>query len=155
MVPCELREWLEFTNGPRIGPGGVFGIRPYDEWYDIEYYYTPALYPEWLTKGWIPIASDGCGDYYVIATHPDWGPGSPVLFLDKAKELLAPEYLVASDLWHFLRFYLAKELGERGWPFTRDMVLSVDPGLAGRPTSILPWGQEVRDAGVKGRRGQT
>lgn len=25
-IPPELREWLSFTNGPLIGPGGIFGI---------------------------------------------------------------------------------------------------------------------------------
>jgi hypothetical protein len=27
-IPPDLGEWLRFTNGPCIGPGGLFGIRP-------------------------------------------------------------------------------------------------------------------------------
>lgn len=137
-VPHPLREWLRFTNGPRIGPGCVFGIATPDAWTNIETYYTENMYPTWLTKGWIPIAGDGCGDYYVVSVCSE-GFGNPVLFLDQSSELLIPEYVVASDLWHFLRFYLGRELGERGWPFRREFVLSLDPELAHYANAPLPW----------------
>lgn len=25
-----------------------------------------GLFPEWTLKGWLPVAGDGCGNYYVL-----------------------------------------------------------------------------------------
>jgi hypothetical protein len=127
-VPPELEEWLHLCNGARAGPGGLFGIRPVRQILDIEEYYR--LYPHWRTAGWIPTAGDGCGDYYVLSTGVEDLPARPVFFIDTHECTDRPAYVVASDLWRFLRFLLGRELGERGWPFDQTKVLAEDPDLA-------------------------
>ena len=64
MLP-ELREWLLLYNGPCIGPGGLYGIHPLEEAYDIEDFLgrRPTWAPEpvdshcgrWL---WRPVRRD-------------------------------------------------------------------------------------------------
>lgn len=115
---------------------GVYGIQAADEWLDIESYYKEDLFPEWLRKGWIPIASDGCGGYFVVATRASNGLGNPIFFVAPSRSIEEPDYVAASDLWHFLRFYLGHEFGERDWPHNRDFVLAKDPELV-RYTAVL------------------
>jgi cell wall assembly regulator SMI1 len=139
MVPEELREWLRFSNGPRLGAGGIFGIGTPDDFDDIEARSPPG----WLDKRWIPIASDGCGSYFVLATRPEDGPGHPVYFLDHECQVDENQwnatYVCASDLWHFLRFYLREDLGDESWPFDRGKVLADDPALAHFIGVPRPW----------------
>jgi hypothetical protein len=150
MIPPMLRDWLKFTNGPGIGAGGTRGLRTPHPHNDIERSY--GLHPEWLRRGWIPIAGDGCGDYYVVATRPEDGPGHPVLFIDCHIDRDRPTYVAGSDLLHFLEFYLGYELGERGWPFDREFVLRKDPYLALYTTVPKAWElDEERDATVPGK----
>src|SRR5215831_19437937 len=52
-IPPEVREWLRFTDGPRIGPGGVYGLR------DFEHVY--GFLPEFRDNCWLPLGTDGCG----------------------------------------------------------------------------------------------
>lgn len=138
VVPPELRSWLRFTNGPRIGMSGLLGIRTPDAFDDMETVYPP----EWRKRGWIPIASDGCGSYFALATQESDAPGRPVFFMDherRLEEWVQPTYVCASDLWHFLRFYIADGLGKPDWPFDRDRVLRDDPDLAAYTKVAKPW----------------
>jgi cell wall assembly regulator SMI1 len=137
IVPLALREWLKFTNGPGIGAGGVRGIRTPHPADDIERCYD--LHAGWKDKGWIPIAGDGCGNYYVIVSGDAIGSRSPVFFINRHSDPMKLSYIVASDLWRFLRFYLRRDLGERGWPFDREKVLLEDPVLSGCEAATLPW----------------
>ena len=66
-LPRALRTWLSICNGAAIGPGGVFGQRPDRRHADIVRFLD--LYPEWRGLGWIPVASDGCGNYYVLTAE--------------------------------------------------------------------------------------
>jgi len=61
-------------------------------------------------NGWLPLAGDGCGDYYVLASKSTV-PSTPptLLFIDQSDYHLAA-YAVASGLWHFLWFLLEDEL---------------------------------------------
>lgn len=136
-IPPAFREWLKFTNGPTIGAGGVRGVQTSHEADDIESHYD--WHPEWREKGWIPIAGDGCGDYYVIATQEHNSQGHPVFFIDCHLDPLTPAYIVASNVLSFLRFYLRRDLGERGWPFDRAKMLAEDPAIAEPTTADLPW----------------
>ena len=136
-VPAALREWLRYSNGPALGAGGMLGVRTSQMSDDIECKYRRR--PDWLERGWIPIARDGCGNYYVIATREQDGPGNPVFFLDRQDGLIEPSYVVASGLWTFLRFYLQHDLGESGWPFDPSKVLREDPALAHYTTVPKPW----------------
>jgi hypothetical protein len=88
----------------------------------------------WSTAG--RTTGDGCGNMYVLITH---GPlTGKVAFIETTTDPDRIDYLVASDLWHFLRFLLARETGERGWPFHAAFVQSIDPHLTDS-TDLLPW----------------
>jgi hypothetical protein len=155
-APHELREWLLICDGAPVKPAGIFGlkeIRKHYEWY-----------PDWIEKGWIPTASDGCGDYYVLSTRERIKSAShPIYFLDQS-DCLNPAYIVASDLWVFFRFLFRDEMlakdfvikpehyadellydsdelkGEHYWPFEKDKVLEEDPDLADYAGDVpFPW----------------
>src|SRR5579884_3879178 len=103
-VPPELQAWLRFTNGPGIGPGGVYGIRPRREHLDMER--VLDFLPVFKANRWLPLATDGCGDYFVLALGPQEDAQRPVLFIDPYEDggYGVPAYAVASGLWPFLRF---------------------------------------------------
>lgn len=136
-VPPALAVWLRLTNGPCVGPGGIFGIRPNRENLDIEFHY--GLFPVWKSRKWIPVASDGCGNYYVLATNQEFGPGDPILFIETTRSAEEPEFIVASDLLAFLRFLLEKELGQSSWPFDEEEVTQKDPAILNFQGVRLPW----------------
>lgn len=85
------------------------------------------------------MGADGCGDYYVLATRPEDGPGTPVFFVEPIRDPDSPGYVVASDLFHFLRAYFKSDLGERGWPCEPKTVLQDDPALADHRTYPKCW----------------
>jgi cell wall assembly regulator SMI1 len=146
VVPASLREWLAITNGPTASDW-LFGIRPKRQSLDVEV--ILRIYPGWQKMGWIPVANDGCGDYYVLATAPKDSPGHPVFFIENHEDIEKPKYVVASDLWHFLRFFLEDALQEDlsseapSWPFSREFVLRHDPALADYKNVPRPW--EIAD----------
>jgi hypothetical protein len=137
LLPADLRNWLIMTNGPCVGPGGLFGIRPRRRHLDIEAHLK--MYPSWSAKKWIPIAGDGCGNYYVVATGQECGGGYPVLFVDTSASPDIPAYIVASDLEHFVIFLLEAELGDRSWPFRETSVIRADPNIVRFAGVKLPW----------------
>ena len=104
---------------------------------DIEFYY--GLHPSWKNKNRIPVAGDGCGNFYLMATNDDFGYGRPIFFVDTLEDPDEPCYLVASDLWHFLSFLLRKELGETGWPFMKEIVVEKDPAIENYHGIPYPW----------------
>jgi hypothetical protein len=136
-VPDELKVWLKLTNGPCIGPGGLFGIRTLRSSMDMESYLE--LYPAWKKKKWLPIAGDGCGNYYIMPTQYDYGRGFPVLFVETSISGDKPAYIVASDIEHFLMFLLEQELGSKAWPFDREAVTKKDPNILQFVGVPLPW----------------
>ncbi|RYG57892.1 SMI1/KNR4 family protein [bacterium] len=138
ILPESLTEWLSVCNGPMVGPGGIFGVRPDLPFLDIENRW--ASLPAWCHRRHIPVASDGCGSNYLLGLASVDGL-HPVFFLDHEDEGVTeePSFVVASNLWHFLRFLLSKELGEKGWPFNEEMVLGADPQLAKLEAWHLPW----------------
>ena len=140
-LPSELRSWLKVCDGALVNPGCVYGLNfPADVnigWYLREY-------PGWAQRRWFPIASDGCGDIYILdceyltpstSTHP-------VVFLDQS-DFAEPSYIVASGLLRFLFFLFESEIvadrgGEVFWPTCRDKVVAVDPAIE-ETTLPLPW----------------
>lgn len=136
-IPNELQEWLLISNGPLVGPGGFYGVRPLaGDYVDIEAAF--GSFPDWKTRGWIPIAGDGCGSYYIMVTHGEYGPGFPVIFCDHANGF-GPTYIVASNLGRFIEFMLREELGEYWWPFDRDRFIQEDPAILSFHGIPLPW----------------
>jgi hypothetical protein len=94
-------------------------------------------YPTWRADGWFPIAGDGTGNYYVLLTK---GPQAGFIgFIEAVVDPDRLDYLVASNLWSFLRFLFRRDLGARGWPFDRATVLADDPHLADAPAKLQPW----------------
>jgi cell wall assembly regulator SMI1 len=136
-LPASLRRWLALCNGSIAGPGGLYGARPDDP--DLDIASIARLWAgEWSDR-WLPIASDGCGDYYVV----DASPGAPlpaaVYFIDCSDDPSRFAYGVGSSIPRFLTFLLESELGDRRWPFNAAHVLARDPELAAIEPGLLPW----------------
>jgi len=136
-VPSKFREWLTTCNGPCVGPGGLMGIRTLRRDLDIETIYS--MYPVWKDNGWIPVAGDGCGNYYLVVCKGDYGDGEPVIFIDSMEDSSTPFYIAASDTWIFLSFLLKKELGESNWPYSQEEVEGADPKILSFHCINLPW----------------
>lgn len=139
-VPTELAQYLELSNGPCIGPGGLLGIRTTRPDLDIESIYR--IFPDWRAKQWIPVAGDGCGNYYVVV--PVAG-RSPVVFVDTGLDAMKPDYVVASGVLRFLCSLLQQELTPTGWPFEEALVRRLDPDLASFGAWLpMPWQEALR-----------
>ena len=87
----------------------------------------------------MPIAGDGCGNYFVLALNSADLPLRPVYFIDHEVDFGVPGYAVASGLWHFLRGVLRKERGDFYWPFKAKQALALDPDLKRIRGAPLPW----------------
>ncbi len=133
----DLRVWLALVNGASLRPNGVVGVDPAAPWGSVEGLWDAV--PEWRANGWVPVASDGGGAYYLALPRDDgvasWVGVAVPVDLDRIA------YVVASDVLRFVRFLVEDELadGESPWPFERDYVLARDPGLAAAPAHLLPW----------------
>jgi SMI1 / KNR4 family (SUKH-1) len=132
------------VNGAFCGTQGFLGLNDYRV--DSKYF---------LGRSWLPVADDGCGDYYVIdLTGPDQG-DYPVFFWDHEtgqdieSGALIKGYAVASNVWIFSLLFLKHELTRVGtsqdkserwsWHFDRDRTLQHDPNLARVRSAPLPW----------------
>jgi cell wall assembly regulator SMI1 len=143
-LPGEMKEWFSLCDGADINPGGLcrlFDDRP--GFTSIDWWM--ANQPEWRQSGWLPIASDGCGDYYVVLSQMRVGPmgTSPVAFIDQS-DYRKLDYVTASGLWKFFWFLFERELlfqdnRETYWPFDKEKVLRIDPALAECDGLIKPW----------------
>lgn len=136
-IPTQLRDWLKTSNGPCVGPGGIVGVGTSRDSQDAASIF--ANYTEWQDNGWFPLAGDGCGNYYVVATRNDFGTGEPVLFIDVNEDSSNPAFIAASDTWRFLSFLLRKELNETRWPYSKADVLREDPKIDSFTYVALPW----------------
>jgi cell wall assembly regulator SMI1 len=143
-LPAELREWLETYNGVEIDPGGLYGINTGSDYHDIEA--TLELVPEWLPGKWVPLAGDGCGNYWVMDCSEPGAPHHFISFIDEI-DYSKLDYVVASGIWTFLDGMLRDEFQEIDWwPFDRERVLQHDPALATyRGPVPFPW---EADSGV-------
>ena len=98
-LPPALRTWLSICNGAAIGPGGVFGQRSDRRHADIAGFLD--LYPEWRGLGWIPVAGDGCGNYYVLTADGTVG------FVETMSNPAKIAHQAGSDLLSFMTDLLA------------------------------------------------
>jgi SMI1 / KNR4 family (SUKH-1) len=132
-IPAQVRRWLSQTDGLAIGPGGIYGIGGTRDFLKISHYLE--IFPHWIKRQWLPIASDGCGNYYVAVLGS--APGEPICFIDVSEDEHSLTYCVASDFEHFIGFLLGED--DR-WPFDADYVLTVDPALRALEGSVpMPW----------------
>lgn len=132
-----FERWLKAVNGAMLGPGGLFGIRNAKDFLSIRQYWD--IFPEWKSMGWIPVAGNGLGDYWVAVPRgpdgdPDW-----VAFINTHEDPLEVERFFASSVTRFVKFLLESELGERRWPADREYDLEHDPSLAATPEEKAPW----------------
>ena len=142
-LPDELKSWFSCCNGARVNPGGLYPLFAPQPELSLDWYLKN--YPEWKARGWFPVASDGCGDLYIVAAGIRIGSVNthPVCFLDQS-DFEQPKYAVASGLWKFLYFLMKSEISHQqgqqaAWPFSRDAVLGFDPALAECSEVPLPW----------------
>ena len=79
--PPELVQWLLLCRGPvEVGSDVILGVETCDGRSCIEQ--VAAHSPIARHKDWIPVASDGCGNYYVLVRV---GESWPVGFVDSAR----------------------------------------------------------------------
>lgn len=140
-IPESLKEWLTFCNGASIQPGEIYGINSPNVSLNIEKFY--GIFEEWLSLGWMPLASDGCGDYYVLDTKYSIDGEFPVFFIDQ-EEYESPAYIVASNPWYFFYFLFSSELMEDNgedayWPFDKSKVVAKNPNILKFKRVPLPW----------------
>ncbi len=133
-VPSVFLDWLKVVNGANIGPGGVMGIQDEDPYCSIEL--LLHSFPVWCAKNWLPVAGDGCGNYYVLVPEIE---RYHVYFIDTIRGSNKLDFACASNLWAFLWFILKKELDESTWPFDREHVLQCDPEIVNCKLAPLPW----------------
>jgi hypothetical protein len=100
-IPPVLRAWLSVCRGAGIGPGGVFGARPDEPHLDMSW--RRDSFPEWAEQGWLPVAGDGCGNYYVLAADGTVG------FVDTMKDPGRIHRQAAGDLLSFMTDLLADD----------------------------------------------
>jgi len=141
VLPEDVREWLRLTNAPLVGYCALLGIGVEDGIEEIL-----DRYPEWKQRYWLPIATDGCGNYYVVPTKRDFGEGFPVLFIDTMADRNSPAYIVASDIGRFLLFFFEDQLKDHSltfntesWPFNKEQVTKEDPAIVKFKNVRLPW----------------
>jgi cell wall assembly regulator SMI1 len=140
-LPPAVRDWLGRHNGGLIGNQIVSGLGTGAPW-EIEDMVRRV--EPWLERGWVPVGADGNGDYYLVGTSSSREPEGVVFFVDRM-DFGVPDYVVGSDMWHFLYGLACQELrSEEWWPFERDRMLEVDPTLATVDSVPLPWDKEGR-----------
>ncbi|MFI5713381.1 SMI1/KNR4 family protein [Kribbella sp. NPDC051620] len=144
--PAVLTRWLSICNGSLAGEGGLLGANLSGPREHLDMSFCLDLLPGWRERRWLPVAGDGCGDYYVLDASQSHYPGDAIFFVDQS-DYDALDYAVASDLPTFLRQHLLclldpdPELDSTPrWPFDRAITLAVDPRLAElRTPRLLPW----------------
>jgi cell wall assembly regulator SMI1 len=135
-LPDELRSWLATVDGAFVGGQGLLKAAKKSGPFSLEE--TFEFYPLWKENGWFPVASDGCGNSYVLLAKEE---GHPVAFIDTMHDPSKPNYLVASSLVTFLGLFIASEAAGVGgaWMFDKSIALELDPALASRKGAPLPW----------------
>jgi cell wall assembly regulator SMI1 len=100
-LPEELGALLTICNGGAIGPGGIYGQRPDNSYLDLPS--VLELFPEWAALGWLPVAGDGCGNYWVLL-----GDGR-VGFVDTMSHSGALDRVSDPDLFSFVERILVDD----------------------------------------------
>ena len=136
--PTSVVDWLKMCNGLQTRRGRLLGVEPLRRELDIELFYNAN--PEWRDLLWMPVAADGFGNFYVTPIQTTGIVSHPVMFLEMCSSAMAPAYVAASDIWHFVRGFLRRVYsGDRGWPFDRDLVSSFDPDMLTLKDLPMPW----------------
>ncbi len=81
--------------------GGVLGHRPDRTWLDLPS--VLDLFSRWRENPWLPVAGDGCGNYYVLT------PSGEIDFVDTISDPDSLEQISAPDLPTFTDRLLSSE----------------------------------------------
>jgi hypothetical protein len=99
--PCSVEDLAVGLPGRANRAGRVFGPRPDDPGIDVAS--RRDRYPEWAQLGWLPVAGDGCGNYYVLSDDGTVG------FVDTMQDPGKIDRQAASDLLSFMIGLLAHD----------------------------------------------
>jgi hypothetical protein len=129
--------FLLYSNGPTIGGDGTISFTSVSEHGPNSF--TNVIDERAIAEKLLPVCTDGCGNEYVLDCHSS--SPSPVAFFDRTLPKGEPEYFVASDFRHFLRFFIYNSgLAMPGWPFDRSQFEEWDPSfLETVPEPLQPW----------------
>lgn len=107
-LPNQIREWLSICNAPCVAEGGVFGVSPTRPFLDIESYLFD--HPGWRDNNWLPVAGDGCGNYYIVVLNAEDLDFCPVFFVDHEESYDILSHEIAPDFWSFLLWLFKRDL---------------------------------------------
>lgn len=141
-VPADVAAWLRHSKGYILRSGQVL----YSLWpQHISASLVHALMYSTACQlmRWLPVASDGCGNQFVVPARGDGAGHFPVWFVDQAG-YDHPTYCVASEIGRFLEFLLEGEVSskpgsKRRWPFDRVLMTHKDPEMLNCRGAPLPW----------------
>ncbi len=132
--PDEYRTWLQQFDVAEIGGCFIFGVGGEGNLEEQQ--------SEYIHKGWINVANDGCGNYFILVLSKEFSLDAPVIFLD-AYQKPDKAYIVASDFSMFVQSRLKddgiEESSEPPWLFIREEALSFDLRLELAKNINLPW----------------
>jgi hypothetical protein len=137
---AELAVWVSISTGPIPISQPLMGFSVDQNQNDSNHYKNVlSTYPEWRRRKWVPIAGDGCGNYYLYPLMNDFNNRRPIFLVDVSKSTITPYCAVASHLFHFLVRLLESELNREDYAFTRDKVLRQDVKIQQISSLAMPW----------------
>lgn len=126
-LPHQLAQWLTLCRGGYLEAHSVTNLlTPQQMLRDREDVINDYNKP----RSWLPIADDGCGDFYCLICPPDPRAIAPVVFLDHED---GTTYLCGSSFFKFLEITLVHEprdAGEDSPIFDERMFFAIDPDAA-------------------------
>jgi cell wall assembly regulator SMI1 len=142
LLDANCKEWLLISNGSDAGQGGFYGIGHEKNSIQINY----EVHPYWILAQWVPVAGDGFGNTYLVDCS-DASTRGYIFFIDSYGDASKITYYVSSNFWMFMYMMLISNSNndydinecEDLWPFNKDFVLSIDPGIVKAPSELLPW----------------
>jgi hypothetical protein len=131
----QLAHWSDRFGADMFGPEGLSHVEDDDEGQGV--IARTTAHPEWVGQGWVPIAGDWCGNYYVVDTKQ---PSEPVYFIDSFEDVGVPTYVAASSLKRFVELFSKHDQGKLSfhWPFAKSESLALDPELE-KIDATMPW----------------
>ncbi|MEY4530119.1 MAG: hypothetical protein RLZZ156_840 [Deinococcota bacterium] len=137
-LPNSMREFLQVINGAYVGSQVFLGINSTT---NNEIGRFLELIPSWVQRNWIPIASDGCGNYFVMMVANEQN--QPIGFIDHETGYETVDYVVSSRLEIFVEQFILREVdGTRklkNWFFDEKIALQIDPNILKFKDLGLPW----------------
>jgi len=127
----ELEIWIMICRGPVLLRSPLVGFG-WENSKNEPFHYRDILdgYPEWATLKWVPIANDGCGNYYVFPLTESFQGLRPVFSVYVSEDTTKLAEVVASNLLIFVKRLIAAELYEEEEdPFTREAIIQHDPAV--------------------------